>query len=380
MHVLFAPDCFSGTLTAQQAGDAMAAGWAKHAPDDVRDVCPMSDGGTGFVDALAAGLGGELSAVTVTGPQGEAVPAAVLLVESDEGLTAYVESAQACGLHLVPEHARDPLTTTSYGVGELIAHAVEVGARRIVVGLGGSATNDAGVGMLAALGAHTSDDVALDMGGGVLADLAELDLTMPRSTLAGVELVAASDVDNPLLGLTGATNSFARQKGADDDAVMRLEAALEAVVAAIGRTDDGRNPAVAMGSGAAGGMGYGLLCLGAHRVPGIGTVADALNLTERMNHADLVVTGEGCFDWTSLRGKVVTGVAQAATAAARPCVVAAGTVLVGRRDYAAIGVTGAYSMADIVGSTDIAMNDPWNSLATTAQRIARTWSPAAGSP
>jgi glycerate kinase len=207
MRVLIAPDKFAGTLTAVEAARAIADGWRRRAPRDELELVPMADGGPGFVDVLQASLGGDLLSVTVTGLLGAPTPATVLLDED----VAYVESAQACGLHLVPEEERAPERATSRGVGELVRAAVEAGARRVVVGLGGSGTNDGGAGLLAALGATATPAGALDHGPSSLAALEAVDLAAARELLAGVELVAATDVDNPLLGLTGATNVYGPQ-------------------------------------------------------------------------------------------------------------------------------------------------------------------------
>ncbi|MEZ5115491.1 MAG: glycerate kinase [Candidatus Nanopelagicales bacterium] len=383
MRVVVAPDKFAGTLSADEAARAIAAGWHRTAPDDEVDLVPLSDGGPGFVEVLHTALGGEWAEVFVTGPLGEPVPARVLLVPGDGGPTGYVESAQACGLHLLAPDRRDPTRTTTYGVGELVAAVVDAGARRVVVGLGGSGTNDGGAGMLAALGATArSGDGAdatalLARGGRALREVASVDLGPARERLRGVGLVAATDVDVPLLGLRGAANGFARQKGADDAAVMALEGALEGWARAVGRTADGKDPAVALGAGAAGGLGYALLALGATRVPGAETVLRTVRLAERVAVADLLVTGEGAFDWQSLRGKVVAGAAAAALASARPVVVLAGRVEVGRREYVAIGVTSAYGVVD-PEEPEAAGPDPSADhaarLADLAARVARSWS------
>ena len=379
MRVLVAPDKFAGTLTAPEAAAAIIEGWRRTAPDDLLVSVPLADGGPGFVDVLHASLGGSLVELDVSGPLGTPVRARYVLVES----TAYVESAQACGLHLVPE-PRDPRRTTTYGLGELLAHAIAGGATRVVVGLGGSGTNDGGAGLLAALGATASDAAGRDVttllrnGGIALAGIANADLSAPRRVVAAVELVAASDVDVPLLGLRGATNGFARQKGADDDAVMALEGALEAFATACGRRPDGKDPAVALGAGAAGGLGYALLQLGAARVPGLGAVLEAVGLDAHIGQSDLVITGEGAFDWQSLSGKVVSGVATAALAEGRPCLVLAGRVDIGRREYATAGVSGAMGItADLHDrgvSPDRAFADAAGALADLAERAARTWS------
>ena len=379
MRVLIAPDKFAGTLTAVEAAAAIAQGWRRTAPDDAVIEVPLADGGPGFLDVVHAALGGDLRGATVCGPLGEPVGAHVLIV----GDTAYIETAQACGLHLVPE-PRDPRVTTSYGVGELIRVAIGAGARRVVLGLGGSATNDAGAGMLAALGAtasHADGSDATDAlrgGGAGLRRVSHVDLAPALAAVEGVDLIAASDVDNPLLGLRGATNGFGPQKGADQAAVMELEGSLEVFVAAAGRRPDGKDPAVALGAGAAGGLGYALLHLGATRVPGISTVLDTVGLPSRIGEVDLVITGEGAFDWQSLRGKVVSGVAEAALAQGRACVVLAGRVEVGRREYTASGVSGAYSIVDDLAdrgrSPELAMSAAAACLADLAERAARTWS------
>lgn len=380
MRVVVAPDSFTGTLSAVEAADAIARGWHRTAPDDELVLVPLSDGGPGFVDVVHASLGGELHALTVHGPVGARVEAAVLVV----GTTAYVEVAQACGLHLVPADMRDPRRTTTVGVGDLIDAALDSDATRVVVGLGGTGTTDAGAGMLAALGARAYDADGLDVtdrlrhGGGALRGIARVDLDPVRERLRGVRLVVASDVDVPLLGLRGAANGFARQKGADDAAVMELEGSLESFAAAVGRTADGKDPAVALGAGAAGGLGYALLALGASRVPGISTVLETVGLADRVAAADLVLTGEGGFDWQSLRGKVVSGVAETALAQGRACVVLAGRVEVGKREYAATGVSGAYAVVDHLRDQGLdpalALADPAEQLAALAARAARTWS------
>ncbi|KRE94633.1 hypothetical protein ASG76_09460 [Nocardioides sp. Soil774] len=359
MRVLIAPDKFAGTLTAVQAARAIAEGWARQAPGDELDLAPMADGGPGFVDVLHAALGGELAAVTVSGPHGDAVPAAVLVV----GGTAYVESAQAAGLHLADG---DVESATSRGVGELVLAAVDSGARTVVVGLGGSGTNDGGAGVLAALGATA--DVALDAGPAALAAVTEVDLSRARERLSGVTLVAASDVDNPLTGLFGATKTYGPQKGVAEERIAEVDGWLEAFATA---TD--RRTSLEKGAGAAGGMGYALMVLGATREPGIDLVADAVQLASRARSADLVVTGEGAFDFSSRAGKVPYGVAGVASEALRPCIALAGQVLVGSREMRALGIESAYSLVDLVGE-ERALGAPAEALAELAQRVARTWS------
>ena len=393
MRVLLAPDSFGSSLTATQAAEALAAGWSAGAPHDEVSTCPLADGGPGFVETLHSSLGGELLPVTVTGPLGDPVPAVVLLVpaQGSAATTAYVEAAQAIGLPLVPPDRRDPRRTTTRGVGELMAYAHRTGAGRVVVGLGGSATNDGGAGMLAGLG--LADPAGrLGSGGGAVAALTAADL----AGLAGlrlawrdVELVAACDVDVPLLGLQGASAGFAPQKGATPDQAQQLEAALAHLSRLVGevlgpdvRADllSGAPGAARLaslpGAGAAGGLGFGLAALGARLAPGAAMVADAVGLDGRIAGSDLVVTGEGRFDWQSLHGKVVSEVAARALPHAVPVVLVAGQVLVGRHEQAEAGLAGAYAVADRPDEVERALADPVGTLTARAERVARTWSPA----
>jgi len=367
VKVLVAPDAFGGTLTAPEAARAIIEGWHRHAPDDELSTAAMADGGPGFVDVLHEGIGGELDIVTVRGPVGVEVPVTVLHAAG----SAYVESAQACGLHLVDP--QDPLHATTYGVGQAIAAALDTGARRIVVGLGGSATNDGGAGLLAALGAAA--DVPLDAGPEGLTGVTRVDLTEARARFDGIELVIAADVDVALLGMFGATKTFGPQKGLTDEQIIAVDGILDRFVeATCGSTPAERRTADAKGAGAAGGLGFALMLLGGRVVSGIELVAEAVGLTTRAGDHDLVVTGEGAYDFSSRAGKVVFGVAAVAGAAARPCIVLAGQVLVGSREMRAMGVESAYAMADLVG-VETAMSEPYASLAALAERVARTWSP-----
>jgi glycerate 2-kinase len=239
----------------------------------------------------------------------------------------------------------------------------------VVVGLGGSGSNDGGAGLLAALGAVATPAGALDHGPSTLQDLESVRLDAARARVDGVELVVASDVDNPLLGLIGATNVYGPQKGVAADRLQAVDAVLERLAAATVK-----QVALAKGAGAAGGLGFGLMLLGATRSPGIALVADVVGLADRARRADLVVTGEGAFDFSSRSGKVPYGVAQVAAEAVRPCIALAGKVLIGSREMRAVGIESAYSMVDLVGE-EASFADPSGSLAALAERTARTWSP-----
>jgi glycerate kinase len=237
-----------------------------------------------------------------------------------------------------------------------------------VLGLGGSATNDGGAGLLAALGATSEPAGVLEAGVTRLAELTSVSVSAAVERCAGVELVAASDVDNPLLGLIGATNVYGAQKGLPESRIQAVDGALERLAAL---TD--KRLALAKGAGAAGGLGFALLLLGARRQPGVDVVAGAVDLAARAAAADLVVTGEGAFDFSSRSGKVPYGVAQLAAAAVRPCIALAGRVLVGSREMRALGIESAYSVSDLVGE-EASFADPAGSLAALAERVARSWS------
>lgn len=385
MHVIIAPDCYTGTLTAGQAATALAQGWARSAPHDRLTLVPLSDGGPGFVDVLAENLDGEVHAVVTTDPLGREVPATILLTTGAAGRTAYVESAQAAGLHLLAPDERDPTVTTTTGVGTLLQAALDAGARRIVVGLGGSGTNDAGAGLLASLGAGPVSRLGrggLALGATTTDDVAGLDAA--RDRFRGVDLVIASDVDSPLLGLKGASAVFGPQKGASEEEAQRLENALGHFASIVARvrppardliTGALLKPEREPGAGAAGGLGYALHLLGARRVSGVEAVLDAVGFADLVASADLVVTGEGCFDWQSLRGKVVVGVAEAAGRVGVPAVAVPGQSLVGRREAMTAGLSGVYAVAERPDQVAAALADPAARLADRAARVARTWSP-----
>jgi glycerate kinase len=375
--VVIAPDSFGGTLSATEAAQAIVRGWRRAAPNDELYALPLADGGTGFLEALRAALGGEPRPLRVTGPlDGELVSAHWLRV----GEVAYLEAAQACGLHLVPESRRTPaaaLAATSRGVGELIAAAaMDPGITRVVVGLGGSACTDGGAGALAALGAAPLDETGavLPDGGGSLARCAAL-AGRPRCP-ADSELVLAADVDNPLLGRHGAAEVFGPQKGADRAAVATLDAALARYVEVLADAAhrDARELASSPGAGAAGGLGAALLALGGTRVSGAALVRKLSGLDAALATADLVLTGEGSFDWQSLRGKLITTVAESAAARGLPCLVLAGQVSVGRREAAAMGVRDAYSVAEHAGGVAASLADPAGTLAALAEDLASQWS------
>ena len=386
MRVVLAPTRFAGTLTAIEAAEAMARGWTSAAPHDELVLVPMSDGGPGFVDVLAAGLGGEVLAATVPGPTGREVPATVLVVEHDGTRTAYVESTQAVGGDLVAAADRDPAHTSSGGVGQLLDLALTTRANRIVVGVGEAATHDAGAGLLAALGA--GDASRLGAGGLALStvtadDLAALGEVQRR--FRDTALVLATTASLPLLGFQGASAVEAEDRGATPEQAQALESALGRWVEMVGRahpqptdllTGGARRLDREPGAGAAGGLGFALYLLGARRVDGAALVAEAVGLAGRVRTADLVVTGEGTYDWRSLRDSAPAAVSEIAMAAGVPLVALAGQVRVGRREALTAGLSATYAVADRPGAVGPALSDPAGTLSARAARVAATWSPA----
>jgi glycerate kinase len=320
---LIAPQEFKGTLTASEAAEALRAGLREAAPEVLLDVAPLADGGPGTVDALLAGAVGERRVLTVQGPLGAPVQAAYALLDS--GRTAIIEMAAASGLSLLRPEELDPRRASTYGTGELIRAALDAGCTRVIVGLGGSATNDAGAGALTALGYSFLDTEGrpLPPGGAALRRLARVDSSLRHPRLMEVELLAATDVTAPLLGPNGASRLFGPQKGADPQAVEELEEALAFFAQGLA-PEFIRVP----GAGAAGGFGYGLAVLaGANIVSGYGLVAQALRLERRVAVADAVITGEGRFDRQTALGKGPAALARSGKELGKPVVLFAGSVV-----------------------------------------------------
>ena len=346
LRMLIAPDSYGDSLTAVEAAAAIAAGWNRVRPADHLVVAPQSDGGPGFVDVLARRLG-ERRHLLVRGPLTDDVRAEWLL--DPASATAYLECAQACGLALLggPPTPQTALTAHSRGVGRLIAAAVDAGAARIVVGLGGSSSTDGGRGLIDELG-------GLDAG---------------RRLLAGVELIAACDVEYPLTGPWGAARVFGPQKGADPVTVVALEQRLaqwgDELDATVGRPVSAES-----GAGAAGGIGAALLALGGRCESGASIIAEHTDLAGDLAAIDLVVTGEGKFDDQSLRGKVVGALAAAARSSQKPVVVLAGQVTVDEPAFHSAGILAAFAVADYAGSVRLAMADAANQLMGLASQIA----------
>lgn len=369
-RVLVAADKFKGSLTAVEVAERVTAGLRGVVPDLVVEALPVADGGDGTV-AAAVAVGFERREVRVAGPLGDEVTAAYAL----RGDTAVVEMAEASGLQRLPAGVFAPLTASTYGSGELLRAALDAGARSIVFGVGGSATTDGGAGMLSALGARfvTADGEPVAPGGGGLAELASADLSGLDPRLASVEFVLASDVDNPLTGPKGAPAVYGPQKGASPEDVEALDAALahfaKVLEGAVGAK--AAEFAASPGAGAAGGIGYGALLLGAGFRPGIEVMLDVLGFAPALERADLVITGEGSLDEQTLHGKAPAGVAAAARAAGKEVVAVCGRLALPPEVLGRAGIRRAYALTDLEPDVAACIAGAGPILERTAERIAR---------
>ncbi len=366
MRVLVAPDKFRGTLTARQAAEAIETGWKRERPGDHLDLAPMADGGEGTLEALVGALHGVVVPATVTGPMGDSVEAAFGLVSTAQGTLGVVEMARASGLALVGPGRRDPLRASTRGTGELMAGAVARGARRLLVCLGGSATNDGGAGMATAIGVRLLDERGRELpdGGAALTRLARIDTTGVPPVWTNVSVTGAFDVDNPLAGPSGASVVYGPQKGAGTDAVRVLDGALSHLAAVVYR-DLGISLKDERGAAAAGGSGFGLLAFcGAHLRRGVEVVMDAMEIPRRIEGCDLVITGEGSFDVQSSAGKVPAGILDAAALAGVSV-----AVICGRATSEVPGVP-VLTLVGRVGER-AALGDARRSLELVAQDLAR---------
>jgi glycerate 2-kinase len=327
MRIVIAPNAFKGSLSAMDAAQAIAEGVRTAAPDADLVLIPIADGGDGTVDALVAATGGERESLRVRGPLGDPVEASYGLI--DQGSTAVIEMAKAAGLALLPADKRDPGLTTTYGVGELLQNAFDHGARHFIVGIGGSATNDGGAGMAQALGYHLLDEQGheLPAGGLALSRLARIHVGGVHANWKDARVEVASDVTNPLTGPSGASAVYGPQKGASPEMIVALDAALTRL-AEIVRRDLGVDVESLPGAGAAGGLGAGLVAfVGAQLRPGAELVMDVIKLDEKLDSADLVITGEGRLDSQTARfGKGPAAVARHAKKAGIPVIGIAGSL------------------------------------------------------
>lgn len=371
MRVLAAPDKFRGTLTAAQAASAIAAGWRRERPSDEVDEVPMADGGEGTLDALVAALGGELRSVRVSGPLGDPVDASFGMIVTPSGPRAVIELARASGLALVGEARRNPLRASSRGTGELVLAAAREGAGEILVCLGGSASTDGGAGIAAALGVRLLDRASRPVpdGGRGLLELDRVDATGLERAVRRIRFVVACDVDDPLTGPRGAARVYGPQKGASPDDVLLLERALAHYAAVIHR-DLGIDLRALPGGGAAGGSAAGLVAfLGARLRPGVAVVMDALDIRRRIATADVLVTGEGRLDGSSLRGKVISGLLAEAQRAGVPMAVLCGRSEIEMPEARVVSLVNRFGEERAMGDARSALEDLAAEVALDPERL-----------
>jgi glycerate kinase len=371
LRIVVAPDKFKGSLTAREAANAIGRGLSRSLPDAQLDLIPVADGGDGTAEAIVQTLGGRMVAQTVRGPAGKPVQGRYGLLPGAG--VAVIELAQASGLALVPAGSNDPLNASTFGTGELIAAAIEAGAKRIILAIGGSATNDAGAGALSALGAVFRDDMGrpLPEGGAALARLHAIDATVLEKRLAGISIEIASDVRNPLCGPAGASVVYGPQKGASPADVRVLDDALRRF-ADVTSAATGVDVRDVPGAGAAGGVGAGFLALARATLrPGAQLVLDILDFRRHVSGANLVVTGEGRLDRQTFAGKAPFAVAQAAREEGAPVVAIAGSVECSSEDLEQASI--AFALPIVTGPMTVeeAMKRGADLLANTAETLGR---------
>lgn len=373
MKVVLAPNALKGCLTAARAADAMARGVVRACPTAEIALAPVADGGDGLAEVLADALRGETRTATVTGPRGDPTQASFRHVPTRQ--LAVIEMAAASGLALLPRDRLDPTLTTTLGVGELIAAALDLGASHLIVGIGGSATNEGGVGMATALGARflDADGAPVKPVGGALAAIRRIDPSGLDPRLAGVRVEAICDVDNPLLGERGAAWVYGPQKGATPAQVRELDDGLANLAAVIER-DLGLDVRGLPGAGAAGGLGAGLRAfLGAELRRGVDVVLDLVGLNDHLCGADLVLTAEGRIDAQTAFGKAPAGVAERARARGVPCIAIAGGIGDGLESLHALGVSAVFSLCPGPVSLKQALAAGDDYLAAVTEQVVRVF-------
>lgn len=370
MKIVIAPDSYKESLSALEVATAIEQGFSEIFPDAQYVKLPLADGGEGTVEAMVAAAEGRIIHVNVTGPLGEPVNG-FYGISADEQ-SAFIEMAAASGLELVPSARRNPLQTTSWGTGELIRHALDAGARHIIIGIGGSATNDGGAGMVQALGAKLLDkqDTQIAQGGGALETLVRIDISALDPRLAECRIEVACDVTNTLTGEKGATAVFGPQKGATKTMIPRLDGALEHFAQIIARDLDIQVLDLA-GGGAAGGMGAALYAFcGAQLRQGIEIVTDALKLDQQVADADLVITGEGRIDSQTIHGKVPVGVARIAKRYNKPVIGIAGSLTADVGVVHEHGLDAVFSVLYTICTLEEALDNAGENVRMSARNIA----------
>ncbi|HDL1367294.1 TPA: glycerate kinase [Mannheimia haemolytica] len=373
MKIVIAPDSFKESLTALEVAQAIQQGFSRVFPEAEYQLVPMADGGEGSVQSLVDATHGSLQKISVIAPLANEVEAFLGL--SGDQKTAFIEMAAASGLHLVPMEQRNPLITTSYGTGQLIKAALDLGVEKIILGIGGSATNDGGVGMLQALGAKflNAEQREIGFGGEALSQIQQIDLSGLDLRLSQVEFEVACDVDNPLCGERGASAIFGPQKGVTPEMVETLDYALLHFAETV-KSQLGIEIAEKAGAGAAGGMGGGLLLLPNVTLrSGVQIILEATDLAEKLADADLVVTGEGRMDAQSIAGKTPIGVARAAKQFGKPVIAIVGSL---KEDYPVVyqhGIDAVFPIIRQVSNLEAVLKSGKENLISTAENVARLW-------
>ncbi|EOX3348748.1 glycerate kinase [Vibrio cholerae] len=373
MKVVIAPDSFKESLTAKQACDSIQSGLARVWHDAKFVAIPVADGGEGTVQSLVDATQGRLVEVKVMGPQGKRVEAFYGMLGDNQ--TAVIEMAAASGLHHVPLAQRDPKLTTSFGTGELIRHALDQGVTKLIIGLGGSATNDGGVGMLAALGARftNADGDPIQLTGGGLRELTHIDLQDFDPRLQHCDILVACDVNNPLCGDKGASAVFGPQKGATPEDVQLLDDAL-LQFGLLTEKVTGKMVLESAGAGAAGGMGAALLAYTQARLrPGIEIVLETVQLAHQVSDADLVITGEGRIDSQTVHGKTPMGVAKVAKRFDVPVLALCGCTGDNYQAVYQCGIDAVFAAVPRAMSLEDALKESDFNLADLAENVARLW-------
>lgn len=371
LKILIAPDSFKGSLSANEVAEALARGLMRANSTFEVSTCPMSDGGEGTVRSLVDATDGRIVQRTVTGPLGEPVEAFFGIL--GDGRTAVIEMAAASGLPLVPIKRRNPMVTTTYGTGELIRTALDEGCRELIIGIGGSATNDGGVGMAQALGGSFRDASGREVGygGKRLRTIQTIELGGLDPRLAECRIQVACDVDNPLYGERGAAHIYGPQKGATPEMVQELDLGLRHLAEVVlnqHRVDVAEIP----GAGAAGGLGAGLVAfLRAELKPGVDIITEAIHLKERLRGMDLVITGEGRIDFQTVFGKTPIGVARVAKRCGIPVIGIAGSIGQGAEAVYEAGIDALFSIINAPMNLETAIANASELLEQTGENIGR---------
>lgn len=372
MKVVFALDSFKGSLSSVAAGEAAALGFRDVFPDMTAEVCPIADGGEGTVEAIVLGAGGEYRDVRVSDPLGRPITARYGILPDG---CAVMEMSSAAGITLLQKEELNPLLTDTFGVGEMILDALDKGVKRIIMGIGGSATNDAGTGMLRALGCRFLDKGGCEIQRGVplFSELASIDISGIDARLSECEILVASDVKNPLVGELGATYVYSKQKGLNPDRFAEIDKILLYFAKKTAEIIPSASY-VAPGAGAAGGLGFALMAyLGARLVPGIELVMDVIGLDGKIADADYVITGEGRIDSQSAMGKVISGIAGVAAKYGKPVIALAGSVGDGAEAIYEHGISAVFPIVQSPCTLEYAMdeNNALQNMRKTAKNVAR---------